>query len=218
MNDNKSSEYWNLTYSSNKGDNPMTIKNSSFITFCSQYFEPHFKGIEFGCGNGRDSLWFSQHIQEYFGLDLSPEAVDACRKYNLPNCKYVQSSFANSNLVEDCNLPSDYFDFVYSRFSYHSIKKSEVPNANNNAKKLLKQNGLLFIETRSTNDPRFNKGTQVDDNSFIDTHFRRFSDIHETISQLENSGFQIISASEEFRNAWYQDDLAVVLRIVAQKV
>jgi tellurite methyltransferase len=128
----------------------MTIKNSSFITFCSPHIQPHFKGIEFGRGNGRDSLWFSKNIQEYFGLDLSPEAVNTCRKYNLPNCTYIQSSFADSNLIHNNNsdLPSNYFDFVYSRFSYHSIQTTDVPNAHNNAKKLLKKNGLLFIETR----------------------------------------------------------------------
>lgn len=37
--------------------------------------------LDFGCGNGRWSLWFAPHVARVFGIDLSPDMVSAALRF-----------------------------------------------------------------------------------------------------------------------------------------
>lgn len=214
--------YWNNAYSNNIGDNNIVMNPTTFFDYIKRYIKEEFKGIEFGCGNGRDALNFSKIIKNYVGIDLCEKAIKLCNNNNTHsvinnNSIFINDSFCDENLINKYNLDND-FDFVYSRFTLHSIDDNLVLKTINNAYDLLKINGYLFIETRSTNDPRFNVGIKVGKNAFIDTHYRRFTELNEMIDILENNNFKIISICEEFRDAWFNDDKAVVIRVVAIKI
>jgi tellurite methyltransferase len=213
---NISLNYWNNVYSNNIGDNNIVINPTTFFDYIKRYLKEDFNGIEFGCGNGRDAINFSKIIKYYIGIDLCENAVKLCNNFNLNNCKFINDSFCNENLINKYDLDNN-IDFVYSRFTLHSIDDNLVLQAINNAYNLLKTNGYLFIETRSTNDPRFNIGKKVGKNAFIDTHYRRFTELNDMIEILENNNFKIISICEEFRDAWFNHDKAVVLRVIAIK-
>jgi tellurite methyltransferase len=218
---NITTNYWNNVYDNNVGDNNIVMNPTTFFEYIKRYIKEDFKGIEFGCGNGRDAINFSKIIKNYVGIDLCEKAINICNNNNTHsvinnNSIFINDSFCDDNLINKYNLIND-FDFVYSRFTLHSIDDNLVLKAIKNAYNLLKINGYLFIETRSTNDPRFNVGEKVGKNAFIDTHYRRFTELNEMIEILENNNFKIISICEEFRDAWFNDDKAVVLRVIAIK-
>jgi tellurite methyltransferase len=211
----KTMNYWINTYSHNNGDNNLVNNPTTFFEYIKRYLKSDFIGIEFGCGNGRDAINFSKIIKYYYGIDLCEKAINICNNIN-NNCKFINDSFCDKNLIIKYNLKNN-FDFVYSRFTLHSIDEKLVLDAIKNAYKLLKINGYLFIETRSINDPRFNIGKKVGKNAFLDTHYRRFTDVNEMIKLLENNNFKILSICEEYRDAWFNEDKAVVLRVISIK-
>ena len=63
-------EYWEIYYSKHREPN----KPSSFALFCVNYVKAGCTLIELGCGNGRDSIFFSREV------DLSVIAVDQCQE------------------------------------------------------------------------------------------------------------------------------------------
>ena len=74
------------------------------------------------------------------------------------------------------------------------------------------------MEARTIHDPLFGQGTNVGKGEFVTTHYRRFADIKDVISDLKSRNFHILHASENYTDSWYKDDHAVVYRITAKKM
>lgn len=201
--------FWNKYYSNDiAGDNAIIQSPSSFAQFCSKYIRKNDKVVDLGCGNGRDTIYFSTCASKSYGVDISPSVADRFHNTDvLFKCKSIDD-LENEPELADCNI-------AYSRFSIHSVsKKSQDTIFKWAADNEISQ---FFIETRSVNDPRYGVGTQCenDPDAFIDTHYRRFTRLSELTSDLKNIyGFNILHAEEDFTSANYKSDLAVVNRII----
>jgi hypothetical protein len=71
-------------------------------------------------------------------------------------------------------MPAHAYDIIYSRFVLHSLNPVGEQRLLYAAHYHLAPGGRLFLEARTTQDPFFGKGTQLSENEFIDTHYRRF--------------------------------------------
>jgi tellurite methyltransferase len=222
----KDDTFWSSYYKSGGGDNPLIYKVSSFTAFVTGRLRlsAPFTVLELGCGNGRDAAAFASLKSVYIGVDTCPVAVDRARQHLLPNVSFNQGNFAlpwNSDALALPtvlkNVDTKKFDLVYSRFTLHSVTDEEENIVFDNVQRLLASGGWFCIEARSKNDPRYGKGKQVSPNAFVDTHFRRFLDLQETIGKLEVRGFTVVVACEEWKDANYCTDMAVVIRILCTK-
>ena len=210
-------EYWNNLYKNKLGDSKTTYNSSSFYVFCKPFIKPNKKIIEFGCGNGKDAVQLTKDSKEYIGIDLCKIAIQICRELNLKNSSFIQETFGGHSLLNHKEKLSN-ADIIFSRFSLHSINLDECKKALENANILLNTGGILLIETRSINDPRYGKGIKVknEKHAFIDTHYRRFMEVKELMDLLKDN-FNIIMMNEEYVDANYHDDHAVVIRVIAMK-
>lgn len=200
-------DYWEKYYE----NNPNPVEASTFAKFCEGFISDNKTFIELGCGNGRDSVFFAEK-------NLIVTAVDQVEK----EIEYLNKKFGSDNLTFVANdfskLGSDNgYDYIYSRFTLHSVDSEAETRVLNWIKDNLNNNGLFFLEVRSINDPMFKKGEKLSDNENMTSHYRRYLDFENTIDKLEKIGLKIVYKLESQGLSVYKDDDPMLIRIVAKK-
>lgn len=123
-----------------------------------------------GCGNGKDI----NKVEGVIGLDFS---INALRFYKLKN-PYVVCGNMLSLPFKDNSFKSVIF--------FHSLDHlltNERNRAINEAKRVLQNDGLLFLRVFSINDFRYGKGKEVEENTFVRgngivTHYFRDDELY----------------------------------------
>lgn len=213
----RDTEYWNSYYC----DHPVAISNeeSAFARMALQYMEAGKSLIEFGCGNGRDSLFFASSGIQVTGIDVSSNAINMLNEVINGRSDMKSTKFLCEDFSGECVLFQIQHDYCYSRFTLHAITEEQQQRVLKNAWSTLVTGGMLFIEVRSIHDDIYGKGECVGRHAYIfDDHFRRFIDKEELIFELKNLGFEILYEEESRGFAPYKDQDPVLIRIVAKKM
>ena len=200
-----SNNFWNEHYSKFNISEP-----SDFAKFCvEKHFNLNNLVIEFGCGNGRDGMYFLRNNFNYVGYDISPTAI---KKFNesLISLDY-QPEVLNKSFV-DFKINNNEEVQIYSRFTLHSIDLESQMEIIKKLKKL-KNKFTFYLEVRTIHDELFGKGKSLKKNEFIDTHFRRFIDPKEFI-ELINTNFNINYYNLSRYLAVYKDENPKVMRMI----
>ena len=83
---------------------------------------------------------------------------------------------------------------------------------------LLEDDGNLYIECRSINDPLARKGEVISTTERIDGHYRRFVDLVILEERLKSIGFAILETIESRGLAVFNDEDPVVIRVIAKRI
>ena len=204
-------QYWNNYY--DKDEAPK--EPSQFSKDVLSYLEKDKKLIELGCGNGRDAVYFSQNGLNVMAIDQSELSIYNLEKNNHNNkkVKFIADDFIRSNMLKELE-----YDYVYSRFTMHSITEEEESILLNRVYTTLKKDGLLLIEVRSIKDDIYGLGRKIARNTYVyNDHCRRFVVIDELIEKIKLIGFKIILANQDRGYAVYKDQNPIVIRIIAKK-
>jgi len=94
------------------------------------------KILDFGCGPGRDLVWFKEHGHVPVGLDGTPRFVEMAREAS--GCEVLHQSF----LALD--LPAATFDGVFANASLFHVPKQELPRVLRELREALVADGVLF--------------------------------------------------------------------------
>lgn len=168
--------------------------------------------LELGCGNGRDSIFFSRNGLNVTAIDQAENVIAEL------NQKYADIEFLADDFVESYLFLQREFDYIYSRFTLHTITKNEQSKVLDRAYNCLKDGGLLFIEARSTKDFIYGLGEKVGEHEFIyEDHYRRFVDKAELEEELTSRGFKITMSEEGRGFAPLKDQDPILLRVIARK-
>ncbi|QGG58088.1 class I SAM-dependent methyltransferase [Paenibacillus sp. B01] len=201
--------YWNEYYKNSSSPD----KPSPFALDVLPFLEEQKSLIELGCGNGRDSLFFSKNNIRVVAVDQADVAISHLQTYANEFLTAVRDDFICSK-----ELRENHFDYVYSRFTLHSISEPEENALLNNVYATLKIGGKLFIEARSVKDSLFGLGTLHDRNTYrFNDHSRRFIVLEELTEKLIDTGFTIDHVVESNNLAVYKEDDPVVIRVIAIK-
>lgn len=203
-------QYWNDYY--NKDEAPK--EPSQFAKDVLFYLEEDKKLIELGCGNGRDAVYFSRNGVHVVAIDQSELSIYNLQRNSSNNrIKFIADDFIKTDMLKESE-----HDYVYSRFTMHSITEEEEDTVLNRVYSTLKKEGLLLIEVRSVKDDLYGLGRKVAKNTYIyNEHCRRFIVIEELIDKLKSIGFEIIFANQGKDYAKYKDQNPIVIRIIAKK-
>lgn len=213
----RDTDYWNSYYHRH----PVAISNeeSAFARMALQYMEAGKSLIEFGCGNGRDALFFAAHGIHVTGIDVSENAINMLNQTISDRSDMKTAKFLCEDFTGECVLFQIQHDYCYSRFTLHAITEEQQQRALKNAKSTMMTGGLLFIEARSIHDDIYGKGECAGRHAYIfDSHFRRFIDKEELISDIRQLGFEVLYEAEDRGFAPYKDQDPVLIRIIAKKV
>lgn len=205
-------EYWDSYYQKRSAP----IAPSSFALFCSENFlTNHCHVLEFGCGNGRDSFYFSKN-HRVTAIDESGVVVEANRvralQEGMLSIDFIHGQFG----TQLSGLPAQ-VDAVYSRFVIHAMPEDAEALALEESWRLLKGKGRLFLEFRTTLDPLMNKGERISETERKTDHYRRFVDFSAFCNKVTNLGFSLDYTIEKRGLARFGNDDPVVGRIVAIK-
>lgn len=208
-------DYWNSFYAG---------KNLSFLALPSQFATfalgeiltgdwggDRIDGvIEFGCGNGRDSHFFSSYGLEVLAIDASVEAIEICQARN----QYVNASFLSRRATEsgpdiEAFLVGKKKIAVYARFFMHAINDEDQQEFLRILGRNLPEGCPLFFEYRTLADAEQEK--------IFGDHYRRYLDHEKTLLSIEDAGFSVIYEVEGRGLAKYKDEDAKVGRCLAVK-
>jgi adenylylsulfate kinase-like enzyme/ubiquinone/menaquinone biosynthesis C-methylase UbiE len=205
-------QYWDSYYKMRKAP----INPSSFALFCNEnYLDKNCHILEFGCGNGRDSFYFSK-THRVTAIDESEVVVEnnqtRATQEGVLSINFLHGEFG----TEIAGLPGE-VDAIYARFVMHAMPEDAETRALHESWRLLKNNGKLFLEFRTINDPLMQKGDRLNATERITDHYRRFIDFKKFCVKLTNIGFYIEYSIEKQGLAAYGSDDPTVGRVVAIK-
>lgn len=203
-------KYWNEYYKKNIAPS----EPSKFAKDILKYLQSGKKLIELGCGNGRDAIFLSNNKIDVVAVDQCESSINNLKSsVSSDNIDFVADDFIETKLLE-----KESFDYVYSRFTLHSISEEQENKLINRVYEALKKDGLLLIEVRSVKDEIFGLGEQIARNTYIyNNHSRRFIILDELIEKLTLNGFKVDFADENNDYAIYKDQNPIVIRVIARK-
>lgn len=187
---------------------------SDFAQYCTDKYFRASKGLkllELGCGNGRDSIYFAKKGLNILGLDIVKEEIN-----------YLNRKYSNKKLVFKCYdfttfKKKNYYDYIYSRFTIHTISEEQELLTLKNSYENLKENGILLIEARSIKDEMFKKSKKISETEGETDHYRRFLVYEKFIDKIRNQGFDIIESTEAQGLAVYKNENPFIIRVIAIK-
>ena len=202
----KLTHHWDEYY---KKDNAPSFP-SPFAEYVASKLSTKQNILEIGCGNGRDSKYFSSKGHHITSLDRSAEAIELCK--NLYSSD-EPIEFFYGTITDIAKTNKKKFDFIYSRFVIHAMSLNEELEMLKISYKLLKKNGQLFIECRSTNDPLSQKGEILSHTERVFGHYRRFIFLEEFKLRLVEAGFEVVEAIENIGLAKFGKEDPMVIRV-----
>ena len=208
----KNEEYWNEFYRRDFVHVP-----SQFCVFVSTYINANSTLVELGCGNGRDSHFFSNMNFSVIGIDLSLSAIETSIANSDSNrdIKFLCVDISEENISEEISQAMgsrrDTADVCfYSRFVIHSIDEQQQTSFMLGLKNLMKRGDRIFFEFRSKEDEETEK--------VYGNHYRRYVDTELFIKELiDIVGVEILYSITGRGMAMYKDEDPSVSRIIAQK-
>jgi SAM-dependent methyltransferase len=207
--------YWTRTYEEDEG----LTEPSSFALWLVQRLEDSgLKScLDFGCGNGRDAAHLSK-IVNVVGVDAAESAVTLAKRLWGPLSASHTLSFVRGTDEDLNSLLMQYdIDFFYSRFVWHSLTPSQEIVVSSALQESLRTGGIVALEARTTQDPMASRGTKISKNERALGHYRRFVEVDELLSQMEDAGFLIKEIMQGRGLAALGDDDPHVVRLIAQK-
>ena len=170
------------------------------------------KLLEIGCGNGRDSFYFSGKGHDVSAFDQSEVIINTLQNTGKNSPRFFIDDIRNMSIHH-----KELFDIVYARFVLHALNEYEAQQAFKWIFEHLNNGGLFYSESRSINDKIFGEGEKIEKHIYKTDHRRRFLAKNDLLKELESFGFTINYVLEKQGLAVYKDSDPVVIRVVAQK-
>lgn len=208
-------EYWDRYYDNFQQKNiPIP---SQFAPFALQEASDPDLIIEYGCGTGRDSLFFARQGIKVIALDGSRAAIGKCQSLaieygvshvNFECCKIDKNDLERLILKKMPNERSIKTMF-YARFFLHAITDADEDVLLRHISLIARSGDVLALEFRTIRDRELKKSTEE--------HFRRYVNPILLFEKLLSFDFMISYAAEGFGFAKYREDDAYAARCIAIK-
>ena len=202
-------KYWDGYYTDHHAKSEPTSFAKSIINTLPK---KTCKLLEIGCGNGRDSFYFSGKGHDVSAFDQSEVIINTLQNSGKNSPNFFTDDIRNISIQ-----PKEPFDIVYARFVLHALNEYEAQQAFKWIFEHLNNGGLFYSESRSIKDNIFGEGKKIERYIYKTDHRRRFLVKNDLLKELESFGFTINYVLEKQGLAVYKDSDPVVIRVIAQK-
>lgn len=210
----KNEEYWDGFYK----DLSLSVP-SQFCAMVAVEAPKNSAIIEFGCGNGRDSLYFLSQGFTVAAVDLSEEAILSCSRKARAR-EYGKVEFQVGSLAKDEDikalfegarrLSEDGQIIGYSRFVMHSINDEQEEAFLTSLSSAMQAGEKVYLEFRSKEDAELDKT--------FGNHYRRFVDTDKFVKSMTDKGFKSLYGITGQGMAKYKDEDPFVSRLIFEKI
>ena len=213
--------HWNEYYAGKTANSVWAEFPSQFAAFVASDIEGGSRILDFGCGNGRDSLFLASIGHDVVAADYAGPAVELVREKAEARALELEATelniydVAHVQKAEDTRAGS--FDVIYSRFVMHAINEDGQDRFLRMAKTLLKPGGRIYVEFRNDRDARAQVGHYISDNERSDGHYRRFIDPPAFQIEAEKLGYVTEYQAHGKGYAKFRDEDPDVSRMVLRK-
>jgi tellurite methyltransferase len=209
-------DYWNTFYSAWDIGVP-----SQFCVLVATEADRTRPFVEFGCGNGRDSIYMSRCGFSITAGDLSKEAIQHNRKKeggeeNKNAADFQVCDVANADNVEALitrargKAPEGTNLNLYNRFFLHSLDDEQERLFLTSVAANSKPGDTLYMEYRSLQDAKQDK--------IFKGHYRRYVDTDALMTFLVTLGFQVEYERTGQGMAKYKKEDPFVSRLIVVRV
>jgi SAM-dependent methyltransferase len=186
---------------------------SEFAQEVARSFPDHAKIIELGCGFGADAAFIAQQGCAVIATDLSEVAIarNKQRYGNIPGLTFQVVDMSNGTLP----FQTDGFDGVYARLSLHYYPDKVTKQLFQDIHRVLKMGGRLAFICKTTNDPLYGKGAQLEEDMFDNKgHIRHF--FSEGYARSLLVGYRIERLESKRQNLYGK--LSSFIEVIAQRI
>lgn len=207
--------YWETYYAERRAD--QAFVPSQFAAFVASEIAGRVDGIlDVGCGNGRDTLFFSGLGYRTVGIDSSSRAIDLCEQRSgaLPTPEQDRLRFANlavtqegitEGLVRLAGLGAERIA-VYARFFLHAVAESVEDDLLRTVASVDPGVLVFAAEFRTDRDRDLTKSTPA--------HYRRFIEPTALLERAEQRGYSVEYSATGRGFAKFRTDDAHVARVL----
>lgn len=207
-------QYWDNFYA-----NWVINIPSQFGVFVATELEKRSVVIEFGSGNGRDSLYFASLGHMVVAMDISKEAIHKCNKamtdQGFEHAEFIVGDIADRNDVKNAvTIAREYADregnnlVFYSRFVMHTLDDEQERKFLESIYAEMQAGEKIHFEFRSKEDASLEK--------HYGNHYRRYVDTERFVDALKGKyeldiNYEIVGQGM----AKYKEEDPFVARIIA---
>ncbi len=136
-----------------------------FLGLCIENREVESPSIlDCGAGGKMPPLaLFAMNDFETYGVEIDPKAIFEAREFEYEN--KIDLNIRNGDMT-NLDFDDNYFDFVYSYNSIFHMRKEDVEKSIKELKRVLKPNGLIFVNFLSVDDFRCGEGPSLGNNQY----------------------------------------------------
>lgn len=145
---------------------------------------PGQKILDVGCGFGRNLKAFLEYGLNTYGFDGSNELLKIA-KAQAPKAKLQFLDLREKLPYED-----NFFDAIWARNSLHHLEPHDLDQALNELRRVLKPNGIIFIEWKEGKKAAITK----EEKAFGKERFYNLLSKEEVEKLVENAGFKITNS------------------------
>jgi SAM-dependent methyltransferase len=154
--------YWEQDHLRRRGD-PALQHPTAFAFEALRVVRPGGALLDLGCGNGHDSVLFTDAGMQVTAMDIAAAALDAF----LPSRSGRQVTRIRHSIANvPYPLADEQFDTVYARLSLHYFDAATTARALGEVHRVLRRGGLLLALVNSVDDYEYGSGTLVEESFF----------------------------------------------------
>lgn len=196
---------WNKLFLT-KQDN-LGIPQEEFFKFYHKYLEKNknIKVLDLACGKGRHTLFLAKNKISTYATDISKEAIDNLNKKKIR--KRIKFEARVESMDKIC-FQNNFFDCVVCLNAIHHGTKQDIENRIYEIKRVVKKEGIVFINLATNKNQCYRKGIRLEPNTYISTANVDAGEIHHFFSknksiELFNNHFRKLEFYFAKPNHWY---------------
>ena len=195
MKDEKTISYWSDMYSKPNVFGTGSTKLAK-LAFDLIKDKPIKNMLEIGCGQGRDTIFFSEKNYFVETFDISENAISFVNKTTKSlNLKNINA------IVHDVEQTFPYsvksFDFVYSNLALQFFDIDSLTNIFKNIYSVMKDDSTILFSTKKKGDKYHDYGSKINDDAFEYNGIIRYFYDKSILEQLFQSKFEILRFEDD---------------------
>ena len=206
--------YWDLYYSNKKTN----FKPSNFVkqVIKKKFINKKSVIIELGCGDGRDTFFFSRKVKKIYAFDKSIKIINRNKKLQslkkIKNISFKAGDIKNNKIFD--KIKNIKFSIIYARFFIHAISEKLENRLLNKLKLMCPLNCHICLEFRTTKDKLMQKGKKISKYERLTDHYRRFININDFIKKIKKYNFEIIEIKQGINFSKFGSDNPHMCRLI----